>query len=591
MMHVPSGTEALHRAFNASYVQIVADARLALHDEDASYWSGLYRCLAVVYGVYLILALMDVRKIAEKLQTTEDKVDETQEAEAQKLVAASGSPSPSNSGQSPSQSPTLGQGGSWSPFSVSCLLAYRLYTGFNAATWLPYLLAREGESLWFDDQAAFMGVAKLIYGGTMLLNPVLGLFGDFLVLHSHGPGRRIFLRFGVLTAACGILICMMSDAGHNFYWFMFGILTWRLGETMNDVTMEALAPEMVPSQQYAMASSVKGALFLLGGVLGYVMLMFTVQLHFSWLYGAYLVMMLVSSMPALFLLRENSSIRPSNQSRRLKTKPGFDYLTYAYLAPARIQGGFPLASLSVFIFALGTAPMFFLLLMVRDLVGVQSQVIQQREFSYLSVTFFLFSVVAAVFSGDGGNLPGRDGRIHHNTEESPLHVRAKKLIIAVVTFGILAIAIPFMTAIPKPELRMVYFFAVAIGFGFCFGAAYVRFQDITWQLVPENSEWANTMGFNVMCRNAGVGLGNFLAGIILNMFATEGYTEVVSVDSHRMRLEHQAAYAPTGYYVMCGASGLAVLISALVATHAVDQHPGETSVLRAISPDYKATNP
>ena len=25
-------------------------------------------------------------------------------------------------------------------------------------------------------------------------------------------------------------------------------------------------------------------------------------------------------------------------------------------------------------------------------------------------------------------------------------------------------------------------------------------------------------------RNAGVGLGNFLAGIILNMFATEGYT-------------------------------------------------------------------
>ena len=33
-----------------------------------------------------------------------------------------------------------------------------------------------------------------------------------------------------------------------------------------------------------------------------------------------------------------------------------------------------LAYVQVFIFALGTAPMFFLLLMVRDLVGVQSQV-------------------------------------------------------------------------------------------------------------------------------------------------------------------------------------------------------------------------
>ena len=87
----------------------------------------------------------------------------------------------------------------------------------------------------------------------------------------------------------------------------------------------------------------------------------------------------------------------------------------------------PRDALEVFVFALGTAPMFFLLLMVRDLVGIHSQamheirgaavkVIQQKEFSYLSVTFFVFSVVAAVFSGDGGgNLPARDGRIHHNT--------------------------------------------------------------------------------------------------------------------------------------------------------------------------------
>lgn len=27
--------------------------------------------------------------------------------------------------------------------------------------------------------------------------------------------------------------------------------------------------------------------------------------------------------------------------------------------------------------------------------------------------------MAAVFSGDGGNLPGRDGRIHHNTARRP----------------------------------------------------------------------------------------------------------------------------------------------------------------------------
>lgn len=41
--------------------------------------------------------------------------------------------------------------------------------------------------------------------------------------------------------------------------------------------------------------------------------------------------------------------------------------------------------------------------------------------------------------------------------------------------------------------------------------AYTRFQDITWQLIPEGSEWANVMGFNVMCRpskKSGMGWGN-----------------------------------------------------------------------------------
>lgn len=59
------------------------------------------------------------------------------------------------------------------------------------------------------------------------------------------------------------------------------------------------------------------------------------------------------------------------------------------------------------------------------------KVVQQKEFSYLSVTFFIFSVVAAVFSGDGGgNLPARDGRIHHNTVPRLLLVALSKSRIA-----------------------------------------------------------------------------------------------------------------------------------------------------------------
>ena len=59
------------------------------------------------------------------------------------------------------------------------------------------------------------------------LGQVLGLFGDFLVLHSHGLGRRMFLRIGVIMAAIGILICMLWLGSHQ--WIVNGkhMGTWR----------------------------------------------------------------------------------------------------------------------------------------------------------------------------------------------------------------------------------------------------------------------------------------------------------------------------------------------------------------------------
>ena len=51
---------------------------------------------------------------------------------------------------------------------------------------------------------------------TVDLGQVLGLFGDFLVLHSHGLGRRMFLRIGVIMAAIGILICMLWLGSHQW---------------------------------------------------------------------------------------------------------------------------------------------------------------------------------------------------------------------------------------------------------------------------------------------------------------------------------------------------------------------------------------
>eukprot|EP00438_Fugacium_kawagutii_P034083 Skav206004 [mRNA] locus=scaffold2084:498872:504071:- [translate_table: standard] len=161
MVHIPSGSEVVHGAFNISFANVLTNA-VDFAEEPSAYWTGLYRALAVLYCIYLIFALHDLRRVWTIVRNVNDECDD----DPKKLAIGSGSPSPTS--QSPSNSPSLGAGGTWSVFSVMCLLAYRLYTGFNTATWLPYLLAREGESLWFDDQAAFMGVAKLIYGAGSL---------------------------------------------------------------------------------------------------------------------------------------------------------------------------------------------------------------------------------------------------------------------------------------------------------------------------------------------------------------------------------------------------------------------------------------
>jgi len=64
----------------------------------------------------------------------------------------------------------------------------------------------EGENLWAEKQSLFMGIAKLIYGATILLNPLFGLVGDQAVALSHCVGRRLFVRVGVSVAdiACGM---------------------------------------------------------------------------------------------------------------------------------------------------------------------------------------------------------------------------------------------------------------------------------------------------------------------------------------------------------------------------------------------------
>jgi len=454
----------------------------------------------------------------------------------------------------------------WSSFGITALVTYRFYSGFNSATWLPYLLAKEGECLWEENQASFMAIAKLLYGATMLLNPCLGLWGDRAVETSHGPGRRLFIWLGVLMAAGGMLLCICSDASKNFWLFMAGILFWRLGEACNDVTVEALAPEMVPPAQYQTASAIKAAIFLLGGVVGYVALILLADYTFDWVYTAYLIGMLVCTIPQLIILSVVDN--PRIKFRYDRNESFLQSMRKAYVMPMRMPGGFAMACLAVFIFSLGTAPMFFLLLMVRDLMGIHDEAAEQRLFSYLSIVFFLSAAIASVvlFVGSRTEQRGQD----------TLPARIRSLCCWIVVFAVVAFAMPFMASIPDRTWKEDYFYIMAAMMGYAFGTVFSRFQDCTWQLLPANCDMANSMGFNVMSRNAGVGFGNFVAGMVLDLFPSRRHT-MSWVVKHRewlhfshpgmiiQYLHEVPGYTAMGYYVMCGSSGILVLFSAVAA--------------------------
>jgi hypothetical protein len=429
----------------------------------------------------------------------------------------------------------------------------------------------------------FMGVAKAIYGATILLNPLFGLFGDKVVTLSHGTGRRLFVCSGVCVASIGILMCIYAGNHHRFYSFVCGILLWRLGEALNDVTTEALVPEMVPQAQYQLASAVKACSFLMGGLFGYGMLMNMTGVHYSWLYYAYLAGMFSCALPSLALLRDDA---PGKGLRRSTSSSFTQCLFDAYVIPTTYKGGFNRACLSVFIFSLGTAPMFFLLLLIRDLVGITEQTQLQETFSCASIIFFLSAATAAVLSAPGGGVEKDTSGDDADVEARLDRIRQHKVYIllgSMTTFGLCCFAIPLLNLFDDVYSRQTLFYVIAIVFGASFGMAFSRFQDCTWAELPSNAVVANAMGFNVMSRLFGVGLGNLIAGIILDQFYTgDAFVGAVNPVELKKQAEPIASgllqllrpteqhdisqvYLPMGYTLMCSYCGILVLCSCYVA--------------------------
>jgi len=284
-----------------------------------------------------------------------------------------------------------------------------------------------------------------------------------------------------------------------------------------------------------------------------VMLASMAHVYYSWLYYGYLVLMFICGLPPLMLIGQDSTTL-TPRTRNPTNRSFFVSLMHSYITPATYSGGFPIACLCTFLFSLGSAPMFFIMLMLKDLVGMNDQVQLQRHFSYVSIDFFLCAALATVA---GAALAPEKREEDSEFRETAAGLRPHSFFMttmSVILFAIIILFIPIVAVFKDQTARASCFYVLAGLMGGTFGSVYSRFQDCTWQLLPQNAEVANAMGFATMCKLVGAGLGNFVIGLILSFFAKpeekgmEGTSELES-------------YRTMGYVVMSLVSAACVLSS------------------------------
>lgn len=119
------------------------------------------------------------------------------------------------------------------------------------------------------------------------------------------------------------------------------------------------------------------------------------------------------------------------------------------------------------------------------------------------------------------------------------------MIYAVIAVGATNMLAPLIWIFPTVAIRILAFYVYSVAFGLAFGCAMSKFQECTWSLLAPGVDIANAMGFATMCKLAGVGFGNFAAGILLNHHHIGG---------------NQIEFA--GYLTMCSFCAFVLFLSA-----------------------------
>jgi hypothetical protein len=393
------------------------------------------------------------------------------------------------------------------------------YHGALLSSFMPYLLVEEGPRM-AGSASVFMGSAKAVFAISVALLPAFGQFSDrWVAATSHAVGRRFALMLGLLGCTLGTYGCAITSQLRWVLSYYLSVFLMRLGTDCFNVANEALVLELIPQSQFDIASGLKGAMFFIGSVLSYLVILY-MKLVPVQLYMFYSVVALACVLPAAVFLFWNQST-PTRKHPLISEGSNslLGALVLAYTSPVQYEENdrcFPRLCLASFVYHISLAPMFMLLLQLHDIIGMRGHSPIRTEWSYISIVSTTLGAISSIIFAL---------QVQKNKSElAPREIRdnlLSRLKPWALGGSVLGALIPMIGLFGQPggALRLTLMYILGGALFWCVGVVQALFQETVWMFLPEDASFANAMGFLVACHVTGVGVGSLGAGMVLEVWA------------------------------------------------------------------------
>jgi len=361
--------------------------------------------------------------------------------------------------------------------------------------------------------------------------------------------------------------------------FFLSLTLWMLGEAACDSTSEALVPDLVSKEDYSRAGGYKSALFSLGGMFGYVLIIicgFALRLPFYWIYLAFLFCMLITA-PFVF-----AYTAPTESEVSLLEKAGSEdppllqTLWYSYIYP--VQGpdssNFRTAILASSFYCAGASSILFILLVCRDIIKPGTSAGVQLHFACASLTFCFFAIIGSIFAS--------------YATDSTMRLRWGKVVGTL--YGVTELLIPACGHLFNP---MIPFYVISAVKGILYGNILSMFFSLQWDCLPAtvkepdetgHDHVAVAMGIASLGRSLGAGLGNAIFGLVLQFTFSVTTVETNQYDASDFH------YPIASYYAVFSAAAISTWIGTfLLQTIVLDRgEEGPNCNMKSVDPTQTA---